>query len=186
MIEDFVFFNSEVSIPISIEYPINLEERATKDKVDKYVNGRSNYGISWEHNGSKIVLKDSSGSIKGFPSTDLNFIITIHHGSESKYQPPNNAVIYNLDGTVYKVLDMPELLSPIITKRLKYLSLPNPPIKWSTNEGGLKFDGFMWKRNKSGELVDAISILFDREIWESRILNVKLGKIGECLDYGIA
>ena len=85
-----------------------------------------------------------------------------------------------------KVLDMPELLSPIITKRLKYLSLPNPPIKWSTNEGGLKFDGFMWKRNKSGELVDAISILFDREIWESRILNVKLGKIGECLDYGIA
>jgi hypothetical protein len=184
MIEDFIFFNSEVSIPIVIKYPIDLEERATKDKVDRYINGRSNYGISWVHNGSKIVLHHSSGSIKGFPSTDLNFIVAIHHGSENKYHPPNNAVIYNLDGTVHKVLEMPELLSPLIRDRLKNVGLPNPPIEWSTNEDGLKFDGFMWEKNKSGELVDAISILCDREMWEYRILDVISCKVGECLSYG--
>ena len=184
MIEDFVFFYSEVSIPIVIKYPIDLEERATKDKVDRYNNGRSNYGISWVHNGGKIILQDSSGSIKGFPSTDLNFVVALHQASESRYHPPNNAVVYNLDGTVHKVLEMPELLSPLIIDRLKNLGLPNPPIEWSNSEDGLKFDGFMWERNKSGELVDVISILCDRDMWESRIMNVKSGKIGECISYG--
>jgi hypothetical protein len=184
MIEDFIFFNSEVSIPISIKYPIDLEESATKDNVDKYINGRSNYGIAWKHNGIQVLLQNSSGSIKGFPSINLNFIVAIYHGTASNYPPPNNAVIYQPDGTVHKVLKMPELLSPLITGRLKKLGIPNPPTEWSSHEDGLRFDGFMWKKNESGELVDVISILCDREMWESRILEVKLGKIGNCLDYG--
>lgn len=184
MVKDFCWFNACVSIPVSLEYPIDLRKNASEESVRQYRSHPSRTGISWKYNEDEIVLEDPLGSVKGFPTTNLKYVVAIYYGINGKYKPPGNAVLYRPDGTVHRILQMPQLLSTNITELLTFLKIPNPPLQAAAHEGGLQFNGFGWKQEFDGRLLDTISILYDREWWESRELDPETGEIGRLLNSG--
>jgi hypothetical protein len=184
MIKDFTFFNKEVSIPVNLEYPVDLTKNADRSLVQKYVNSPSKNGIRWKNKGQEIVIEDPSASVRGFPSTDLLYVVAVYYGLNGKYKPPANALIYTLDGKIHKILEIPALISDNITRLLQASKSPNPPVNFAGYEGGLEFNGFAWRKNPAGELVNSISILYDREWWESRTLDPESGEIGGCINSG--
>jgi hypothetical protein len=184
MIKDFCLFNADLEIPISIEYPVDIQKNVSQQELIKFINSPIKQGISWSYDSRKIVLSDPIVSVKGFPDTSLKYVVAVYIGRGNSHIPPNNAVIYNLDGTLHKELRIPKLLSKNILTSLEFLKLPNPPISFSMSHPGLQFNGFAWKLNGGGGLINVISILFDEEWWESRILNPVSGEIGELVDSG--
>ena len=184
MIKEFNLFNAYVSIPVHLEYPIDLQKNASEESVSQYLSHRSTGGISWKYDDREIVLTNSPGSVRGFPTTNLKYVVAIYYGMNGKYKPPDNAVLYRPDGIVHRILPMPKLLSRNITKQLDFLKSHNPPLHAAGHEGGLQFDGFAWKQEFDHRLINSISILYDREWWESRELDPDTGEIGRLMDSG--
>jgi len=185
MINNFKTFNNDVIIPIDIEYPIDLGKNVEEHMVLQYLNSPQIRGLSWEYDNRVYYIKDEKASVQGFPSIDLLHIVVIYNGTGSKYPPPNNAVIYNLDATVHKELQMPELISEHIVNRLTFDKADNPPLPAAKFEGGLYFAGFGWRKDQAGELVNSISIIYDQEWYEVRLLDSNTGQIGKCLISGM-
>ena len=185
MIESFTEFNAEgVEILVELKYPIERKV-SSKDKI-AYINSPSKKGIMWVYKGKKIVIQDASVSVQGLPSVELNSVIAVYSGMSGAFPPPNNAVIYNLDGSIRKVLEMPSFISELIRKRLTFLNEPNPPLSWAKyEEGGLCFGGFAWREKSNRVVVNSISLEMERGSYEIRELNVEQGTFGECLQSGL-
>jgi hypothetical protein len=182
MIKKFsVFNNNGINVPISFkEYPDifkNVDIKTMRSLWDG-----SKEGISWEYEGKQIFIKDSNVTVKGFPTLDFTKIVAVYTGLQGSYKPPNNAVIYNLDGSIHKILNIPKLISSHVLKLISQDKLDNPPLNLVDMEDGLLFGGFGWYKKNDGGRVNSISIIVSREWGETRVLNHITGEFGECLN----
>lgn len=186
MIEKFVEFNGEgIEVPYNLTYPLSKKDMS-KELYLKYINSPSRQGIAWVHDGKEIKIKDDKASIQGFPTTDMNYVVAVYLGLDGEFKPPRNAVIYNLDGSIRKVLEIPSFISDKLCKRLSFLEQENPPLSWAAYEGQLFFGGFGWYKKDDGKVVNFISIVMERESFEQRELDPQTGIFGECLGSGLA
>ena len=138
-----------------------------------------NSGIQWESKGLTVTLLNDK-SIIGYPSIDLNYVIAIYFGKDEEFFPPHNAVIYNADGSIHKVLQVPALKSDFLLNRIRFNKDNNPALEIAQFEGGIYFSQFSWKKHNN-KIVNAIDICYDREYYESQILNPETGEFGDCL-----
>jgi hypothetical protein len=184
-ISDIVKYNEhKMLIPVSIGYKKSEYDNVTKEKAQEYINCYSKQSYSWIFAGIKIILEDKKTSIKAYPSINLQYIIAIYKGLEGKYKPPTNAVVYNADGSVYKILKMPILESENILKKIAFNNDSNPPLEASPYEGGLFFSNFDWWKNDQGEIINRIQIIYDSDWIEWRELDLKTGEVGRYLGQG--
>jgi hypothetical protein len=183
MLKRIVKFNQEgMVIPLSIGYQEDDFSYVSKEEKLAYINSGSKESYSWEYRGEKIIIEDPNASVYGYPTVDMNFMIVIYTGLNGEFSPPHNAVVYNLDGSVHKVLEIPKLVSPKIIEKIKEEKHSNPPIednRYGHYGMGLEFVGFGWKKDKDGNLVNTISIKYLGEYGEWRIFNPITGEFGE-------
>ncbi|HBV15329.1 hypothetical protein [Chryseobacterium carnipullorum] len=182
MIKEFSIFNrSGIVIPIELNYPIDFFAKVDNKTFQEF-HDASAKGVSWNYNNKRVLLRDDHVNIIGLPSTDLKYIIIIYKGIDGQFKPPNNAVIYNLDGSIHKVLEMSQLISERAKKYLEKEKMSNPPLELSKYEFGLNFLSFDWRKNEKGEVFNYISIQYDRDYGEGRELNPETGEIGRLID----
>ena len=169
-----------MEIPLSIGFDKEEYENVSKEAANEYVHAYSLEGVYWFHNKKKIKIENKDSSVHAYPSVDKKYVIAVYQDQNTEFPMPNNAVIYNLDGSIHKVLEIPELLSEKSKENIAKENHSNPPIEdnryghWGL---GLCFKGFGWKKNDKGNLFDAISIQYAAEYGEWRILNPKTGEI---------
>ena len=145
----------------------------TKDEISlRFFNTKGN-GIYWISEGKEISIFSNSGNIIGYPSSDLIFIVAVYHPVNNyDFSAPHNAVIYNADGSIYLQLKQQKLISDFAKKS-----------KLKPSE--LFFDEVGWSKDCKGDVVTAITIGFNRDFREERVLNTKTGELGELLSSGM-
>jgi hypothetical protein len=185
MLKNFRLFNTNgIEIPVDVAYPIEFFKNVDHKTFNEFYDG-SRIGISWEYEGGKTALRNPDKSILGFPTVDLKYVVAIYSGSKQghPFEYPNNAVVYNLDGTINVVLGIPKLESATIVNRIEFFKENNPPLEAASYEGGLFFDNFDWYKSDT-ELHNRIRIIYDREWLEYRELFPENGEIGKLLGGG--
>lgn len=185
MLSKIIKFNQHgMIIPISIGYEKSEFDLVSKQEKLDYVNSYSKESFSWEYNGEKIIISDEKVSVYGYPTVDNKYIIIIiiYKGIDGQFKPPNNAVIYNLDGSIHMILEIPQLISERAKKYLEKEKLGNPPLELVKYESGLNFLSFGWRKNENGEHFNYISIQYDLDYGEGRELNTETGEIGRLID----
>lgn len=182
MIHSLKFFNrSGIVIPVDISYPMDVYKNASGQVYSDFFDSSSK-GVSWIFNSQQVVVKNDNVDIFAYPSTDKNYMIVVYEGENNQFPMPNNAVIYNLDGSIHKVLKVPELVSPKILEKIKEEKHSNPPIednRYGNYGQGLQFGGFAWGKDEEGNLINTISIKYTGEYGEWRVFNPKTGEFGE-------
>lgn len=183
MLKRIVKFNQQAMvIPMAIGYDIDMFSLVSEKEALEYINTYSKESFSWEFSDEKIIIQDDNVSVQGYPSVDKNYMIVIYEGENNQFPMPNNAVVYNLDGSIHRVLKIPNLLSPKILEKIEEEKHSNPPIE-DTRYGhygqGLQFAGFSWHKDEKGDLVNTISIKYAGEYGEWRIFNPKTGEFGK-------
>lgn len=137
-----------------------------KKATNKIINSTETQ-IEWEFGGQIIKLSESECAISGCPSLDYQFFLSDWWNSNS-YPKPNNAVLFNPDGTIHKVLEQPLLLS-----------------EYAKELGIERGDYFMfpsWKKHpETGETVLTIDISFYQMYYETRVVNAESGTFGDCI-----
>lgn len=185
MIHNLKFFNrSGVVIPVDISYPMDVYKNASGQVYSDFFDSSSK-GVSWVFNSRQVVVKNDNVDIFAYPSVDKNYMIVVYEGENESFSPPNNAVIYNLDGSIYKVLKIPELISPKILEKIKEEKHSNPPVednRYGHYGQGLQFAGFSWDKDKDGNLINTISIKYTGEYGEWRVFDPKTGEFGELIN----
>lgn len=112
MIELFYFWND-------ITYPVNIGIK-TSHYITELVEGgfyenelRNKYhGVKWIGNGKTIILFENEVTIIAYPSLDMNYVVVVYNSNSKQYPAPNNCVVYNIDGTVHKIISTPVLKTP--------------------------------------------------------------------------
>lgn len=164
---------------ISSDKSVSLFENVSVDDYREYINDDT-AGISWKSKNCEILLFERNVRLFGLPSTDMSKVIVIYPMNHKVYQAPENAVIYNSDGSIHLKLKVPNLASELARQRVKYIrgyGSFHPPYQ-------LYFDGVSWSYNSIGDRNTVIRIVFDRDWWEDRLLNTETGEFGECLNSG--
>jgi len=182
MIKEFTTFNrSGVFVPVDIDYSMDVYKNMSDSAYSAFFDNSSK-GFSWVFNDERIILLDDNVDIFAYPTVYNKYVVAIYKGLNSKFPPPHNAVVYNLDGSIHKVLKIPKLVSPKILKKIKEEKHSNPPIednRYGHYGMGLQFAGFAWDKDKDGNLVNSISIKYAGEYGEWRIFNPVTGEFGE-------
>jgi hypothetical protein len=167
---------------------IDLTVDITKDLSNRDVLGgydmktKINYstanskGIKWLAQGNEHTIYSEGMRIHGMVTPDLKKVVAIYPPDNSEFPSPNNALVYNEDGTVHLTLACPEPISGLIKKSARYLRF--------RQQAKLYIVGAVWKRNEQGDVVMAINIEFDGEYYETRELNYATGEFGACLSSG--
>lgn len=162
--------------PLYFIHEVNFDERSIKSNS---IGGTIN--IIWEYKGNWIRLKSES-DIFAYPTIDMRYIVAIYQDNGGEFPVPNNAVIYNLDGSIHKILEMPKLISVRLQEEIKKNKHSNPPLEAVPYETGLQFSGFGWDKDKEGNIFNYISIKYLRDYSEGRELNPETGEIGRLVD----
>jgi hypothetical protein len=182
MIKKFTTFNrSGISTPVNIGYSMDVYKNLSDKEYSDYFDG-SSIGFSWVFNDQRIILFDEKVDVFAYPTVDNKYVIAIYKGLNNKFSPPNNAVVYNLDGSVHKILKTPKLISLKILEKIKQEKHSNPPIEdneYGRYGMGLEFVGFGWYKDENENLVNTISIKYGGEYGEWRIFNPETGEFGK-------
>jgi hypothetical protein len=169
--EFYILFNDkELKIEFGREYDGN------DPLLIEYFNA-SSQGLKWICENSTIVLFEPGQSIIGSPSPSFDGVVAIYPTSHSEYGAPNNAVVYSADGKIKLRLQMPPLISDTARKRAPYMRSDAPVDK--------HFENISWDVDKNNQRRMAMTIAFDREWWEKRILDPETGTFGECISSGM-
>ena len=181
--KNLTYFKEDgLRIVVSIGYGISFYEKADKQISNKYINSSSKQGVSWEHNNKQIIIADPTVSVIGYPTVNLDYVVVIYDGIMGEFKPPQNAVIYNLDGSIHKILEVSSFISYRLINRIKENGDSNPPTQLPHKELIPSFKGFGWEKDKIGNLFNYISVKYDRDYGEGRILNPDTGQLGELVD----
>lgn len=185
MINKIIKFNQEgIVIPLTIGYQEDEFSLVSKKEKLAYINSESKESYSWEYFDKKITIENRIVSVQGYPTVDKKFMIVVYNGENNQFPMPNNAVIYNLDGSIHKVLKVPELVSSKILEKIKEEKHSNPPTednRYGNYGQGLQFGGFTWGKDKEGNLINTISIKYAGEYGEWRVFNPKTGEFGKLI-----
>lgn len=175
VIEDFGFLTETSSfLNVRLEVNTNLYNYNDKEKVDNFVNSSSK-GIAWKFGGENFNLFENGVIIRGFPSIDYKRLVVIYPLDHGTHPAPNNALILNPDGSVYMKLSPPTLISDLAKEQME--RDPKGPYM-------VHFDGVSWASDEQGSVVTCVSIIYNREWYEVRILNTATGEFGACLNSG--
>ena len=124
------------------------------------------HGLQWNFQGKTIKIFDDS-HIFGYPDPQMDSVVAIYPLDSKLYPAPNNAVIYNPDGTLRMQLKMPSLASGETDKEYAY------------------FKQVGWDEYPPGNPVTAMWIGYGDYQFEIRILNTETGEFDKgCLMYG--
>jgi hypothetical protein len=155
-----------IQIPIDILAPhLFYFDKIDKNLKNEFLKGKR-FGIAWEYNGTEVSVFDNEGSVEGFPTANLQYVIAIFRNS-NLYPNPNNAVIFNLDGSLNKVLQFPEFKSEIILTEIEKNNQTNPPL----DNHRLSFNKYSRQTNNQNIELDILEINYDLEYSESQILD---------------
>jgi hypothetical protein len=173
-------------VEIGVGYQIDLysikSKRPDGGIVREFLPGPVSH-VKWEDNNIEIEVEGISFA---YPSVCLNYVIALSNETDGPFSKTNKVVIFNSKGAVHKRLDIPPLICERIVDRLKFLKVPNPPLKWAQEEGGLIFSGVKWEKNQKGVIVNALTIFLEQGTIEVRELAVEQGEFGECLHSSLA
>jgi hypothetical protein len=153
----------------------SLFEFVSDEEYKEYINNVTQ-GVRWDFSRKEIKLFEKGISIFGTPTPDMQKVVAIYPYDHTVYPSPINALIYNADGSIYKRLRVPKLVSDLARQRERFMNY-EAPLK-------LYFDWVRWARNTKGNIVVAVRIGFDRDWLEERELNFETGEFGECLSSG--
>ncbi len=142
----------------------------------EYFNASSK-GVKWTTENSETILYEPFQRLIGWPTPSLDSVVVIYPTDHPQYNAPNNAVVYQADGSIKFQLQMPSLISEVARKQVG-----------SMKSGGI-FDEYFekvdWDTDSNGQTQIAITIAFNQDWWEKRILDTKKGTFGECISSGM-
>jgi len=140
-----------------------------------------NHGIRWCFEAREIEIFERDTTIYGYPDPLFQKIITVYISSK-KYPFPANAVIYNLDGSVHKVLSPPILIGNLSSYSIN-------PLR------GHHFGGLLpgWDINSKGEKIQTLTTMHSvspinfryESFYEVREVDVETGEFGELISEGM-
>ncbi|TPG31345.1 hypothetical protein [Flavobacterium pectinovorum] len=167
MIKNWIKTNENgIQIPIDIFAPhLFYFDKIDKNLKTEFLEGKR-FGIAWEYNGTEVSVFDNEGSVEGFPTANLQYIVAIFRNS-NLYPHPNNAIIFNLDGSLKKILQFPKFKSEIILTEIEKNNQTNPPL----DDDRLCFYKYSRQTNDQGIEFDILEINYDLEYSESQILD---------------
>ena len=149
----------------------SLFEFASDEEYKEYINNAPQ-GLRWEFLGKEIKFFEKPISLFGLPTPNLQRVVVVYPYDHQTYTSPNNAVIYNNDGSFYIQLKCPQLISDL-AKKSRLIPF------------GLYFERVAWSKDSKGDIITSISIGYNRDWWESRVLNPETGEFGELLSSGL-
>ncbi|ADB40282.1 hypothetical protein [Spirosoma linguale] len=156
---------------------IDFEDSSTKNPAKNSSNWNA---IEWVNSEQIVeVLFDKGTLLRAIADIKNEKVLAVYEGNSS-YPFPKNAIIYNVDGSIHKVLTPPILIGSLASKYDK-------PIEGSCF-GGLYPS---WYTNSKGEKVVGIAIKFPPQyrniygdFFEVREINLESGEFGEVLQDG--
>jgi hypothetical protein len=176
MISNFQYFSEEgISLKVNLGINVYTFEGNEQPDISAYYKSTST-GIKWLYNGKEIVIGLPNEHLQGYPTPDLNKVVIVYPPENSEHAAPDNAVIYNADGTVFMQLKAPALVSDLAKQRARFMTY-NSPFK-------LFFDTASWEKDSQGKTVMAMRLGFDHDWLEKRVLDYETGQLGECLTSG--
>lgn len=131
-------------------------------------------GFSWRHKGKEVKMMGTGTRFFGHPSHDMRHIIVIYPVDDRNFPAPSNAVVYNSTGSIHRRLKMPELISD----HAKEIRSENR----SSENSDKRFNNVYCARLDSGEIHTVITIGFDHDWTEDRLLNPETGEFGLCIN----
>jgi hypothetical protein len=177
MIENFSYITEDgIILVLKLGAQVDKFEGIEETKMQSFFKGQGK-GITWNFGNNLVQILEVGKKIEGFPTPDLKQVIVIYPFDHPVYPAPLNAVIYNANGEKTMQLKVPKLISPIANERksrMKNHSISNDA----------SFRGVYWDKDDQGKISTVVTIDFDWEWWESRILNPETGEFGECLSSG--
>lgn len=177
MINNFSYITEDgINLKLNLGIGIDKFEGNDESKVLSFFKGQGK-GVKWEFQNRIIEILEPGRKIDGNPTADQERVVVIYPQNHPLYPCPGNAVIYNGDGSIHLHLKVPELISPIAKERKlrrKNYDMINDASFRSVN----------WGKDANGKIVTVLSIDFDWEWWESRVLNPDTGEFGECFGSG--
>lgn len=170
------YFRDNITYPVIIglktsHFAIDFEY-GTNGKaihIENILNGDC-HGVKWSvDTGEIITLFEKDVKIMAYPSPCMNYIVAIYDGNSKRFPPPNNAVVYNLDGSIHKVITTPLLTIPDKNALKK----------------GHSFETVFWDRNKENKLALCISVMEDEHSWVDWYQDIEFdaetGEFGDSL-----
>jgi hypothetical protein len=142
------------------------------DKKVKYLSAKSR-GVKWIADGKEYIIYTEGFKISGMVTPDLAKLVIVYPPEHPEFPSPNNAAIYNEDGSLYKTLTCPNPISELGKERKRHMNYESPL--------RLFFADAVWRNNEAGDLVQVINIGFDIEYFETRELNIVTGEFGNSL-----
>jgi hypothetical protein len=177
MINNFSYITEDgINLKLNLGIGIDKFEGNDESKVLSFFKGQGK-GVKWEFQNRIIEILEPGRKIDGNPTADQERVVVIYPQNHPFYPCPGNAVTYNGDGSIHLQLKVPELISPIAKERK--LRRKNYDMINDTS-----FRSVNWEKNANGKIVTVMSIDFDWEWWESRVLNPDTGEFGECVGSG--
>jgi hypothetical protein len=182
---NFRIFNKEgIIILVKKEKGILPKPITFESEMSKFLYNPSKKGIMWIYNDKEVVIEDDNCDVVGGISANLKYVIATYSKKIGKGVISIKTIIYNLDGSIHKILRIPPLKSPLAIERLEFLKEENPPLKYIDFFKGLELSNSVWHKLENGDVVDTVSIIFDQELYETRALNAETGEIGDLIHYG--
>lgn len=170
-IENLLISNGELEIPFSPK--AGMLYGAMENEL-QFMNSTKVYA-KWNYGKEQITIKDDK-EIQFYPNFDYTSIIVRYRGTTNVHKNPYNAIVYNADGSIHKILEPPILLSPKGLEHDKNLG--------KERLSDMSFGRVWWNTNSRGQVVLTILVYFFRDHYEERVLNPKTGGFGELIKWG--
>jgi hypothetical protein len=162
------YFYKNITHPVNIgieeDHYLILGNEALKGFDSELVGER--HGVRWQYENKTIELYEEGVAINAYPSPDYRYIIAAYDSGSKLFPKPDNCVVYNLDGSIYKRIASPLLFKP-----------------YSKNIRGEYFYSVGWAK-KEDEIVVYL-LVSDGGVyreWIERIeFNPETGEFGELL-----
>lgn len=173
MIEDFKYITEKMNV-ITPNLNADGDPYFESEDVRRHFTNSLTRGFSWRYKGKEVKMIRTGTRFFGHPSPDMRYVIVIYPVDDKKFPAPSNAVIYNPTGSIHRRLKMPGLIS--------YYAKVARSRDRSNENSEKRFDNVFWTRLDNGEIGSAMTIGFDHEWTEERLLDPETGEFGICID----
>jgi hypothetical protein len=152
--------------------------------INIQVNSNLHIGSIWTYNDKEAMVRYEAGTFYGnlFDDKSGKYLLILKPQKSTTFPPPNNAIIYNSEGTIHKILTTPLLIGRI-AQRYKQAGVLK-----GASFGGLYPSVY---KNSKGKEVIGVAILFPEKYrnphdvyFEVREINLETGEFGEVLQDG--
>jgi hypothetical protein len=173
----FMFNQGKTLTPnLLVDPTLELFRGVNANEYQEYMKSES-AGLIWFSRQEEFQILKPGIRIFGMPTHNNKFVVAIFPPNDNEFSAPQNAVLYNANGTLRKRLKPPELLSNLARSRKKFMNTDYPM--------RLYFDTVGIKKNDLGQLVTYLRIAFDRDYWEDHELDVETGEFKGGLGSGM-